>query len=100
VSPVPRKRSAGRSSSPSATRARSSRADAQRSSKSTARFASKDGVTVFAQPEPSSASTVSNKVLSVSGVRSEEHTSELQSRFDLVCRLLLEKKNKGDSQRR
>src|SRR5207249_11722901 len=25
------------------------------------------------------------------GVRSEEHTSELQSRFDLVCRLLLEK---------
>src|SRR5699024_1094155 len=27
------------------------------------------------------------------GERSEEHTSELQSRFDLVCRLLLEKKN-------
>src|SRR5207249_7960198 len=26
--------------------------------------------------------------------RSEEHTSELQSRFDLVCRLLLEKKNR------
>src|SRR2546428_7418479 len=25
--------------------------------------------------------------------RSEEHTSELQSRSDLVCRLLLEKKN-------
>src|SRR5699024_12824737 len=25
-------------------------------------------------------------------VRSEEHTSELQSRFDLVCRLLLEEK--------
>src|SRR5437868_10687833 len=31
--------------------------------------------------------------------RSEEHTSELQSRFDLVCRLLLEKKkfNKSNS---
>src|SRR5437868_11764505 len=30
-------------------------------------------------------------------LRSEEHTSELQSRFDLVCRLLLEKKkNKKD----
>src|SRR5207247_10636671 len=29
-----------------------------------------------------------------SGGRSEEHTSELQSRVDLVCRLLLEKKNK------
>src|SRR5699024_12190640 len=27
------------------------------------------------------------------GGRSEEHTSELQSRFELVCRLLLEKKN-------
>src|SRR5699024_11277055 len=30
-----------------------------------------------------------NRVVSV-GARSEEHTSELQSRFDLVCRLLLE----------
>src|SRR2546428_9871579 len=29
--------------------------------------------------------------------RSEEHTSELQSRSDLVCRLLLEKKNKTTS---
>src|SRR5699024_11728504 len=28
--------------------------------------------------------------------RSEEHTSELQSRFDLVCRLLLEKKKSED----
>src|SRR5690606_41122831 len=31
---------------------------------------------------------------SSAGVRSEEHTSELQSRENLVCRLLLEKKNK------
>src|SRR5438067_4099066 len=30
--------------------------------------------------------------------RSEEHTSELQSRFDLVCRLLLEKKKKKTAQ--
>src|SRR5699024_11426616 len=30
--------------------------------------------------------------------RSEEHTSELQSRFELVCRLLLEKKNKDKSE--
>src|SRR5947207_14949254 len=29
--------------------------------------------------------------------RSEEHTSELQSHSDLVCRLLLEKKKTGDS---
>src|SRR5207249_7747851 len=31
--------------------------------------------------------------------RSEEHTSELQSRFDLVCRLLLEKKKNTNNQR-
>src|SRR2546422_8599589 len=30
----------------------------------------------------------------ISGARSEEHTSELQSRLHLVCRLLLEKKKK------
>src|SRR5437879_8597417 len=32
--------------------------------------------------------------------RSEEHTSELQSPMYLVCRLLLEKKKKGDSRTR
>src|SRR5699024_11367652 len=31
----------------------------------------------------------------VMSLRSEEHTSELQSRFDLVCRLLLEKKQQN-----
>src|SRR5699024_11809815 len=31
-------------------------------------------------------------ILTMLITRSEEHTSELQSRFDLVCRLLLEKK--------
>src|SRR2546422_8426004 len=31
---------------------------------------------------------------SVASIRSEEHTSELQSRLHLVCRLLLEKKKK------
>src|SRR5699024_11931927 len=31
-------------------------------------------------------------------LRSEEHTSELQSRFDLVCRLLLEKKKRNNQQ--
>src|SRR5699024_11284443 len=44
---------------------------------------------------------VTNRVIKIAdsnhtpaiGARSEEHTSELQSRFDLVCRLLLEKKN-------
>src|SRR5699024_12205309 len=33
-------------------------------------------------------------IVNFSVPRSEEHTSELQSRFDLVCRLLLEKKKK------
>src|SRR5699024_12063518 len=35
---------------------------------------------------------VVNMALDDENLRSEEHTSELQSRFDLVCRLLLEKK--------
>src|SRR5256885_11893304 len=35
-----------------------------------------------------------NDVLDYSGSRSEEHTSELQSPCNLVCRLLLEKKKK------
>src|SRR5699024_11436017 len=39
---------------------------------------------------PCSTSSNSEQVLAA---RSEEHTSELQSRFDLVCRLLLEKNN-------
>src|SRR5439155_25583972 len=34
-----------------------------------------------------------------SGARSEEHTSELQSRGHLVCRLLLEKKNLAQNRR-
>src|SRR5438132_3220927 len=33
------------------------------------------------------------------GARSEEHTSELQSHSDLVCRLLLEKKNRQQDER-
>src|SRR5690349_22419544 len=41
---------------------------------------------------PASASTCSTRA-PPTNARSEEHTSELQSRRDLVCRLLLEKKN-------
>src|SRR2546422_1996856 len=36
--------------------------------------------------------------LGITDERSEEHTSELQSRLHLVCRLLLEKKNKPRDQ--
>src|SRR5437868_12381600 len=35
---------------------------------------------------------VGDSIVTLLWGRSEEHTSELQSRFDLVCRLLLEKK--------
>src|SRR5437868_9905379 len=46
-----------------------------------------------AQPEFLAAYAAGRETrLTARGIRSEEHTSELQSRFDLVCRLLLEKK--------
>src|SRR5207249_9771777 len=41
-----------------------------------------------------SGSAASCTTIRIGYSRSEEHTSELQSRFDLVCRLLLEKKKK------
>src|SRR2546429_1888763 len=46
-------------------------------------------------PAPSCANPASATVTngSATSLRSEEHTSELQSRLHLVCRLLLEKKN-------
>src|SRR3712207_7373536 len=48
----------------------------------------------FAQTVAQVAQTHGKVGLEGFGVRSEEHTSELQSRQYLVCRLLLEKKNK------
>src|SRR5437867_5022977 len=42
----------------------------------------------------SRASAISSASGFTSSTRSEEHTSELQSPYDLVCRLLLEKKKK------
>src|SRR5207249_6060557 len=46
--------------------------------------------------------TITSKAFAMSSsllkaLRSEEHTSELQSRFDLVCRLLLEKKTEKNT---
>src|SRR5699024_12596082 len=41
-----------------------------------------------------------DRLFNVENPRSEEHTSELQSRFDLVCRLLLEKKKEKTNQPR
>src|SRR5690606_40464291 len=47
-----------------------------------------------ADPPDALASTGGGQALLDARVRSEEHTSELQSRENLVCRLLLEKKKK------
>src|SRR2546422_7653757 len=47
-------------------------------------------------PQPSNRCPAGNSISS-GRARSEEHTSELQSRLHLVCRLLLEKKNKTES---
>src|SRR5687768_18258129 len=44
-------------------------------------------------PTPVSAASAPPPGVGDSEARSEEHTSELQSRLHLVCRLLLEKKN-------
>src|SRR5438034_7023190 len=40
--------------------------------------------------------SAANEVIDLASLRSEEHTSELQSHSDLVCRLLLEKKKYKD----
>src|SRR6266496_1184495 len=55
--------------------------------------------TLFRSHVPQAAGAVARRSEAVPQplhVRSEEHTSELQSRRDLVCRLLLEKKNAED----
>src|SRR5438309_11046151 len=49
------------------------------------------GSTIRRSMEPRRTSTRCSR----RGFRSEEHTSELQSQFHLVCRLLLEKKKKN-----
>src|SRR5689334_23968313 len=65
----------------------------------------KDGQTVFLDRAPAgfalAASTTTRlpkqAAITLTFHRSEEHTSELQSQFHLVCRLLLEKKKKKTS---
>src|SRR5438132_6336977 len=49
-------------------------------------------VQLFDRDPSRSPYTSTQRILAVVYVRSEEHTSELQSHSDLVCRLLLEKK--------
>src|SRR5690625_6254799 len=50
-------------------------------------------ITTWGGPSPAD-SRIAQEVASSTRKRSEEHTSELQSRGHLVCRLLLEKKKK------
>src|SRR3712207_7347740 len=56
-----------------------------------------DGVFVFVGLSPNTKFLEGSKIDLDEHKRSEEHTSELQSRQYLVCRLLLEKKNKTRS---
>src|SRR5690625_6310301 len=49
---------------------------------------------------PAQAAQVAQTAQAAQNDRSEEHTSELQSRGHLVCRLLLEKKKQKNSDRR
>src|SRR3712207_7213379 len=51
-----------------------------------------DGSSFVSLAPPPSRSSPSSQISTLSLSRSEEHTSELQSRQYLVCRLLLEKK--------
>src|SRR6266513_6152659 len=53
-----------------------------------------DALPISSGPIRSTRATCSNRWQTSSNSRSEEHTSELQSRFDLVCSLLLEKTKK------
>src|SRR5699024_12126269 len=53
-----------------------------------------DKTVMISIPRDTRTEIVGNDSVEKINHRSEEHTSELQSRFDLVCRLLLEKKKK------
>src|SRR5207249_9244292 len=57
-----------------------------------ARVAAADHARACAGPDRAAGTAASRPRRGPPCARSEEHTSELQSRFDLVCRLLLEKK--------
>src|SRR5437773_12524055 len=64
-----------------------------------------DALPIFGSRQPIWSSGLSaptgqlrNRGLDEPPIRSEEHTSELQSHHDLVCRLLLEKKKNNNTQ--
>src|SRR2546429_3412556 len=82
-----------RAGSPASSRVAARRRRARRRAASSAarRSASRRGMAPRARESARAAATPA---------RSEEHTSELQSRLHLVCRLLLEKKKKNDKRTR
>src|SRR5207249_8215035 len=55
-------------------------------------IAGRDNSALAIKPAKGNAEGGASGTAVAAAMRSEEHTSELQSRFDLVCRLLLEKK--------
>src|SRR5256885_15251545 len=55
------------------------------------------GTTVMVRHAPDGTVTATSRGLLAVAARSEEHTSELQSPCNLVCRLLLEKKKKKNT---
>src|SRR3989475_318739 len=74
--------------------AASALAAATSTTRSPTRASAPRAATSAATPASASASAISSTATSPSkALRSEEHTSELQSQSNLVCRLLLEKKN-------
>src|SRR5207248_6579548 len=77
-------------SSPSG-RSRSRLPPPQRPAETRCRRSSTDSASPFSNR---GSRTRSRRSFAGAEARSEEHTSELQSPYDLVCRLLLEKKNK------
>src|SRR2546427_5648178 len=54
------------------------------------------GVMRMLEKDPARRWPSMDDIVAVCGRRSEEHTSELQSQSNLVCRLLLEKQKKND----
>src|SRR5690625_6742670 len=81
----------GASSSPSAT----SSLSASSPSASSPSASSPSSASSASSSSGASTCSIVDSTVRLSKARSEEHTSELQSRGHLVCRLLLEKKNKG-----
>src|SRR5690349_23981365 len=59
-------------------------------------FRSAGRIPFVPQSRGSPAAQFEQRPQAIEPARSEEHTSELQSRRDLVCRLLLEKKKKNN----